>query len=84
MYIKQMQLIGQEATEAKSSVISTWKTIFKVYRAEMQGVLFYYVLAMLSEETKKKEHKAQNILNYSRPKISSQFFRNSCLPAPSL
>lgn len=48
-----MQLIGQEATEAKSSLISTWKTIFKVYCAEMQGVLFYCVLAMLSEETEK-------------------------------
>lgn len=56
------------------------ETIFEVYSAEVQNVLFYSTLAMQPEETKKKVPEAQRSLNYSRLKPSSKFLRNSWLP----
>lgn len=49
------------------------ETIFKVYSAEMQNVLFYSALAMQPEETNKQKKGARNTKYLELLQIQNQF-----------
>lgn len=71
----------QEATNSRSSMISTWKTIFKVLKCRTSCFLLPWQHSLRKQG---EVPEAQSSPVQSRPQTSPNFLRNSWIPAKLL